>query len=343
VLMGVEQMGEIVERLIYAGRPAGQPAAVIQWGTTPRQRTIRGTLATIVEDARLQSIKPPAILVAGEVAALHDELSWFERLPLFGLRVLVTRSRSQASILVQKLRELGAAPVELPSIDIHPAEHAQALDHALAHMDTVDWVVFTSANGVRAALDRLLDSGRDVRALAHTRICAIGPATARALSSYGLRADLVPARFISTEIVEELKSHNVRGRRIVLFRSDIAPADIVSVLENLGASVESLVVYRTVPVDHRAEELRGLLDREEIDVLTFTSSSTVTNFVTAVGQERIHLAQSVPAVCIGPTTSETARAQGLRVESVAREYTVAGLVAAITGWASIRRKEQVQV
>jgi uroporphyrinogen III methyltransferase/synthase len=343
VLMGVEQMREIVERLITCGRPADQSAAVIQWGTTPRQRTVRGTLGTIVEDARAASIRPPAILVAGEVVRLHDQLAWFDHLPLFGLRVLVTRSRNQASSLVQTLRELGAAPIELPSIDIRPAEHTETLDAALAGLRDIHWVIFTSANGVRATLERLLQNGQDVRVMANARICAIGPATAAALTRYGLRADLVPPRFISTEIVAALRTANVRGKRIVLFRSDIAPADIVSGLEGLGASVESLVAYETVPVEHRAAELGGLIDREEIDLLTFTSSSTVTNFVKAVGEAGMPRARSIPAICIGPTTAEAARARGLNVVAVAEQYTVPGLVASVTEWAEGGRKETVHV
>jgi uroporphyrinogen III methyltransferase/synthase len=303
---------------------------------------VRGTLGTIVQAARAASIKPPAILVVGDVAALHDELGWFDRLPLFGLRVLVTRSRSQASTLVQMLRELGAAPIELPSIDIRPAEHSDALDDTLRRMDYVDWVVFTSANGVRATLDRLLELGRDVRALAQARICAIGTATAAALTGYGLRADLVPPRFISSEIVESLKAADVGGKRIVLFRSDIAPADIVADLERLGATVESVVAYRTVPVEHRAEDLRGLIDRDEIDVLTFTSSSTVTNFVNAAGEARMSRARAIPAVCIGPTTADAAHAHALQVVAVAQQYTVPGLIAALQEWAAEHRKERVK-
>lgn len=336
VLMGVEQMGEIVQRLLDCGRPKDQPAAIVQWGTTPRQRTVRGTLETIVETARASQVKPPAILVAGDVAALRDDLAWFDRLPLFGLRVLVTRSREQSSSLVRRLRELGAAPIELPAIDIQPVEHMEQLDAALARLDELDWLIFTSANGVRATLERLLAGGRDMRALANARICAIGPVTARALEHFGLRADLVPPKFISSEIVRSLADLGVSGAKIALFRSDIAPDQIVRDLTSLGASVGSITSYRTVPVEQRAEELRGLLDRDELDVMTFTSSSTVHNFMTAAGAERVDRARAVPSLCIGPVTAEAAHQHALRVEGVATEYTVEGLVQALIVWASER-------
>jgi uroporphyrinogen III methyltransferase/synthase len=342
VLMGVEQMAEIVERLIRSGRAPDQPAAIIQWGTTPRQRTVTGTLGTIADRARARSVKPPAVLIVGEVVTLHNQLSWFQDLPLFGLRVLVTRSREQSSSFVRSLRELGAAPIELPAIDIQPTEHLETLDAALHSLSSFDWVVFTSANGVRATMGRLLNSGNDVRVLGNTRICAIGPATERALRSYGLLADVMPAKFISNAIVQELGAVGINQARIALFRSDLAPTEIVDGLDELGASVESFVAYKTVPAPHRAEELRGLLDRCEIDVLTFTSSSTVANFMSAVGEERAVVVRNIPSICIGPTTAEAARNAGLHVESVASDYTVEGLVSAVVDWWSIRRQERMQ-
>jgi len=340
--MGVEQMAEIVERLIRSGRAPDQPAAIIQWGTTPRQRTVTGTLGTIADSARAQSVKPPAVLIVGEVVTLHNQLSWFQDLPLFGLRVLVTRSREQASSFVRSLRELGAAPIELPAIDIQPTEHLETLDAALHNLSSFDWVVFTSANGVRATMGRLLNSGNDVRVLGNTRICAIGPATERALRTYGLLADVMPPKFISSTIVQELGAVGINQARIALFRSDIAPTEIVDGLDALGASVESFVAYKTVPAPHRAEELRGLLDRREIDVLTFTSSSTVANFMSAVGEERAVVVRNIPSICIGPTTAGAARNAGLHVESVASDYTVEGLVSAVVDRWSIRRQERGQ-
>ncbi|MFN0071730.1 MAG: uroporphyrinogen-III C-methyltransferase [Chloroflexota bacterium] len=343
VLMGVEQMGEIVDRLLACGRPADQPAAIVQWGTTPRQVTVSGTLNTIVAKAQSQSVKPPAILIVGEVAALRDELSWFDRLPLFGLRILVTRSREQSSTLVQRLREQGAAPIELPAIDIQPVDDLAALDATMEALDTLDWIIFTSANGVRATMDRMVSTGRDARNLAGVRICAIGPVTARALQRYGLRADLIPEKFISTEIVRAFSELDIKGARLALFRSDIAPDAIVADLRALGASVESITSYQTVPVEHRAKELRDLLDHDAIDVLTFTSSSTVRNFLSAAGDERRQLAQRIPCVCIGPVTANAAREQGLQVAAVATEYTVDGLLATLVEWrSSLQNQEEKQ-
>jgi uroporphyrinogen III methyltransferase/synthase len=183
---------------------------------------------------------------------------------------------------------------------------------------------------------RILENGKDARVLANAEICAIGPATEQALMAYGLRADLKPAAFISTEIVRALEARDVSNARVALFRSDIAPVDIVTELQELGASVESFVAYRTVPAEHGAKDLRELLDNEKLDVLTFTSSSTVTNFVGAVGDDRLRAARSIPAVCIGPTTAEAARAAGLNVVGVAGEYTIPGLVAALIEWSIAR-------
>jgi uroporphyrinogen III methyltransferase/synthase len=210
------------------------------------------------------------------------------------------------------------------------------LGAALDRIEDFDWVIFTSANGVRATMDRILESGKDARALANSEICAIGPATEQALLAYGLRADLKPTRFISTEIVRALEARDMSNARVALFRSDIAPMDIVTGLQELGASVESFVAYRTVPAEDRAQDLRKLLDDGDLDVLTFTSSSTVTNFMRAVGDKRAGLARTIPAVCIGPTTADAARADGLNVVSVAREYTVPGLVAALIEWSAAR-------
>ncbi len=205
-LMGVERLPTIVERLLAAGRPAEQPAALIRWGSTPEQEVVTATLGTIAARARERGIRPPAALVVGEVVRLREELAWLEELPLFGARVLVTRAREQASGLAARLRALGAVPLEFPAIACAPLEDPAPLDAALATLPEQDWVVFTSQNGVTAAWERLTALGRDARAFGAAKVCAIGPATAAALAARGIRADLVPETFTTAGVLAALRA-----------------------------------------------------------------------------------------------------------------------------------------
>lgn len=328
-LMGVENLEAIAAELLAAGRAADTPAALIHRGTTPRQRTVIGRLDNIVELAR--GVPPPALLVVGQVVALRDRLNWFEARPLAGRRILVTRTRSQAGELAALLAEEGAEAIEFPTISIEPVADAAALDAAL--LAAYDWIVFTSANGVQAAWARLAALGRDARAFAGARLCAIGPATAAELARRGLIADFVPAEYVAEAVVAGLDV--AAGQRVLLPRADIARPDLAEGLRRRGARVDEVVAYRTRiagPADPRAAEIAAMLARGEIDALTFTSSSTVRGFAAALGLADGGRPRgwAWPRVaCIGPITARTAREMGAPVDVVAETYTLPGLVAAL--------------
>lgn len=329
-LMGMGNLAEIAEKLIENGRAPITPAAIIHRGTTPAQRVIVGTLADIAEKADSAGIGPPAAIVVGEVVGLREKLAWFENRPLFGKRVLVTRARTQASALSKLLTERGAVPIELPAIAIHPLPDPAELDRAVRDLLRFDWVIFTSANGVEAVWDRVRALGLDARCFGRTKIAAIGPATAEALESRGLRPDLVPSPFTSEAVLDALKQRGVSGCRILLLRSNIAPKDLVEGLARLGAEPHDIAAYLTRPAGESASRVKKMLESGEIDIVTFTSSSTVTHLLEAVGKE-VLLSRSVKISCIGPVTAAAAERAGLKVHILAREQTIPGLVAAIEG------------
>lgn len=334
VMMGVEQLGAIAESLITHGRPSDEPTALIHWGTTPAQRVVVGTLGSIARLAKEQSVGPPAVMVVGRVVRLRSALAWFERRPLFGLRVLVTRARAQASSFAAKLRDLGGEPIEFPTIQSLPPSDCGELDRALEHLREFDWVVFTSANGVRFGLARLLAIGRDARSFGSARICAIGPPTAESLTEFGLRADLVPPAFLTEAVLQSLRDSGVDRSRVLLLRADIAPPDLAGGLRQAGADVESVVAYRTVPDERARDQTIDRLRAREIDVVTFTSSSTVRNLINALGPDVRESLDGLPAICIGPVTAATARELGLQVIAVAAQHTIDGLLDALVAWRS---------
>ncbi|MBM3127370.1 MAG: uroporphyrinogen-III C-methyltransferase [Chloroflexi bacterium] len=322
-LMGIENLQGIVASLLETGRDAATPAALVRWGTTTQQQTIVGNLGNII--ARSRDLKPPAVLIVGEVVNLREKLQWFENRPLFGKRILVTRAREQAGALARQLAELGAEPLEFPTIQIQPLADYAELDAALAQK--YDWVIFTSVNGVNFVWERLTALGRDARAFAHTRIGAIGPATADELARHGVRADFVPREYVAEAIIEQIG--DVAGQRVLLPRADSAREALTQGLRARGASVDDVAAYRTVTTDAnapRAQEIRARIARGEIDAIAFTSSSTVRGFMNA--ELSIDNSQLTIA-CIGPVTAQTARDLGLRVDIVAAEYTIAGLIAAL--------------
>jgi uroporphyrinogen III methyltransferase/synthase len=336
-LMGVRNLPDIVARLTENGKLAATPVAVIRWGTTPEQRTVTGTLADIAARVEEAGLKPPAIAVVGEVVRLRESLSWFENRPLFGKRVLITRTRRQASTLARLLADAGAIPVELPSIEIEPIEDREAIDASIASLTNRQtdkptdrayaWVVFTSANAVELFFEHLAERGLDSRAFGLARIAAIGPATARALAERGLRADVVPTEYVAEAVVEAMRSLVAPKERVLLPRAESARAELVRGLESLGATVDEVPIYRAAVPSEASPEVLAELRAGRIDVVTFTSSSTVRNLVAMLGDAST-LERPLIA-CIGPITAQTAREAGLRVDVMASEYTVEGLVAAL--------------
>jgi len=335
-LMGVERLEGITARLIEAGRPAEQPAALVRWGSTPEQQVVSATLGAIVQEARVRGIRPPAALVVGEVVRLREHLAWFETLPLFGARVLVTRTREQASGLVARLRELGAIPLEFPAIATEPLTDTATLDAALRNVPDHGWVVFTSQNGVNAVLDRLAGLDMDLRTFAGIRIVAVGPATARTLRSRGLRADLVPETYSGAGVIQAMTANGVGGTRVILFQPDIAPPDLEDGLRSAGANVTRIAAYQNVAGPGRRAELERLL-ANGVDAVTFTSSSTVTSLAVALDGDRSPLDGAL-IVSIGPMTSAAAREAGLQVDVEAEQHTIDGLVDALCAAFRDRRR-----
>jgi uroporphyrinogen III methyltransferase/synthase len=328
-LMGIGNLPQLVEQLVAHGRPADTPVALVRWGTMPDQQTVSGTLADIVDKAQEAGLKPPAVTVVGQVAALCERLRWFEARPLFGQRVLVTRSREQASVLSAQLRAAGAEAIELPTIRIVPPEDWTPLDQAIASLSGCDWIIFTSVNGVRLFWQRLARAGKDARALHGVRLAAIGPASAGELEARGLRPDYVPQEYVAEAIATGMG--DVSGQRVLLPRADIARSALAALLRESGAKVIEVTAYRTLRPTVDADELRALLDH--VTVATFTSSSTVRHLVDMADSAGLDLPcalEKTTVACIGPITAHTARELGLPVHVVAEEYTIDGLVEALT-------------
>ena len=328
-LMGVANLSHIVAELVDHGRPPATPTAVIREGCGPRQETIVGTLADIEAKVTGREFGPPAVIVVGEVVRLREKLRWFDNRPLFGKRILVTRARHQASTLSKLLLESGAQPVEMPVIDVQAVPNTEELDRAILDLDMYQWIVFTSVNGVDAFFQRLYALSLDARWLRETKVSAIGPATAKALAENGLRPDYIPKAYTSESLVAGLKTHNVAGCRFLLPRADIAGKELSDGIARLGSEVHEVTAYRTVPlcpVDSRGKQM---LLSGQIDIVTFTSSSTVTNLLALLGGQSSAINDKAKTACIGPTTAGAAEKAGLRVDIVARESTIRGLVEAM--------------
>ena len=340
-LMGVGRLPEIAERLMSYGRDPDTPVAVIRWGTTGRQATIVAPLKSVADEVKKRGFRPPAIIIVGDVVRLRDKLNWFETKPLFGRSVLVTRSRTQASVLSKLLREMGAEPVEFPTIEIRPLKSYRKLDAVLRRLSDYHWLILTSANGVEYFFNRLYGKGYDVRDLKGVKVCAIGPATARALEDRGIRPDLVPAEYQAEGIIEELKTRRLKGRRILLARAKMAREILPRELKRLGAQVTVVPLYRTVKPSVAVEGIKGMLKEGKIDAITFTSSSTVKNFVKLLGREEVkELIMGVVVASIGPITAETARRYGIKCDIMAEENTIPALVKGLSHYFSREKQPE---
>jgi uroporphyrinogen III methyltransferase/synthase len=331
--MGVGRLAEISAGLISAGRAPNTPVACVRWGTVPEQRTVTGTLEDIADRVAEAGLKPPAIIVVGEVVALREAgLDWYERRPLFGHQVVVTRARGQAGELSTELERLGAEVYEFPTIEISPPESFEPLDDAIHNLDSFDWLVYTSVNGVEAFVERLRDWGLDLRAVPRdARVAAIGPATAKRLEKAGLRVDVVPGEYRAEALIEALEAGSLAGKRVLIPRARVAREILPEKLREAGAEVVVVPAYQSVPSSEGGEELSLRLRSGEIDCVTFTASSTVENFVGVFGaEESARLLSRTRVACIGPITADTARERGLRVDAEADQYTIPGLVEAVT-------------
>ncbi len=331
---GARQLPGILRNLLSHGRDETEAAALIFNGSLPDQQTVQGTLAELAMRPSEDLPTDPAILVVGKVANLREYLRWFDDRPLFGRRIVVTRSREEAGELVEMLEELGAEPIQAPAIRIMPAEDVEPLDRAAAEIGTFDWVIFTSANGVDFFMRRLLEGPGDVRDLKGVRICTIGPSTAARLSRYGIKVDLTPAEYRAEAIVEALKERGeIAGKHFLLPRADIARELLADELRRAGAEVTEVTAYRTLQESGSRESdpdiYRMLLERQ-VDAVTFTSASTVRNFARMLGEEpAADLLKSTVVASIGPVTAEAAEQLGIPTTVMPQTYTIPALVEAL--------------
>jgi uroporphyrinogen III methyltransferase/synthase len=329
VLMASTRMATSLTSLTRAGLPAQTPAAAVQWGTTAAQKTVVGTVATLAARCASENLTAPAVLVAGQSVKLREHLKWFEKLPLFGRRIVVTRAREASTAFARELRALGADVIEFPSIETARLASYAALDEAIDHIDQYNWIIFTSATGVDAFIARLKVLRRDIRAIGHASLCAIGPATAVRLEQYALQVVAVPREYRAEAIVPAIGSERIRGARILIPRAQVAREILPELLRDHGASAVTVVpAYRTIkPKPAGLQRMRELIRARQIDLVTFTSSSTVSNFCDLVGN-----VEGLKAAAIGPITAETARKHGFEVAVSPPSYTVPALIEAIGGF-----------
>jgi uroporphyrinogen III methyltransferase/synthase len=332
--MGVGNLAAIAERLQAAGRRGETPVALVENAATPRQRAVTATLATAADAADAAGVRPPAVLIVGEVVRLRERIAWLETLPLFGRTVLVTRTRRQASALSRRLAELGAHAIEAPTIEIHPPADWAPVDAALRRLAEFDWLVLTSPNGAAALVERMTALGLDARALAGTKLAAVGPATADALRERFLAPDLLPEAFtteaLGEALVQRLAADGAGGGRprILLARADIATGILPEALRSAGCEVEQVTLYRTVRPGALPADALDALRAGRVSWVTFASSSTVENFLALIEPAGVSL-EGIKLAAIGPVTAETLRSRGLPPAVVARPHTVEALVDAL--------------
>jgi uroporphyrinogen III methyltransferase/synthase len=328
-LMGARKLPTIVENLTRFGKDPNTPVAVIQWGTTARQKTWTGTLASIVDIAMKERISPPALTVIGEVVDLKPAIEWYEKLPLAGKTVVVTRAEDQAECFLNLLQDAGAEAYPFPVIQTVAPESWAPLDKALSHLKDYDGLIFTSTNGVKFFLQRLKETRTDIRELQGVRIYTIGPKTEDALAELGIQVDVVPKDFVAESLIASLQQENIQGKRFLLPRAKVAREILPEQIRAMGAEIDVVPTYQTIVPSKNIDDFVRRLQAGTINIITFTSSSTVTHFLQILGAEQRPFLKNVQIACIGPITADTARKNGLSVDILPKEYTVDGLATAI--------------
>ncbi|MGA7279951.1 MAG: uroporphyrinogen-III C-methyltransferase [Desulfocapsaceae bacterium] len=333
IYMGIKNLPTIVKNLMDHGRAPQTPVAVVRWASTPEQKSVVGTLADIADIVQREAIKPPALIIIGEVVNLRSSIDWFEKRALFGKRIIVTRTRDQASELVAGLEEHGASCYECSTISIEPVEDYQILDEALEMIDEYHWILFTSLNGVIYFFKRLYDKGLDARDLKGPDIGVVGKSTADLLLKYGVNADLIPPVFTGEGLAESLLDQGVEGRSVLIPRAVEGREILPETLRGAGAQVTIAPLYKNIAPGGRRDELRAELESGGVDMVTFTSSSTVRNFLTMVdaeNQEELErLMAGVKIAAIGPITAKTVTDSGLKVSVQPATHTIEAMIAEI--------------
>jgi uroporphyrinogen III methyltransferase/synthase len=326
MLMGVERLDAITRKMLARGSRPDLPVALVRWGTTARQKTIVGTLATIAERVRASGFEAPAIAIFGDVVLLRDELSWFEDQPLFGKRIVVTRTRRQAGILSSELRVLGADVIELPTIRIAPPANLREFAELVQDAHSYDWIVFTSPNGVEAFFEIFFKLYDDAREIGGAKIATIGPATAQRVRDFHLRVDMQPEEFVAEALLREFeKLGGIENLKVLIARAERARDLLPKGLAGMGAIVDEAFAYRTVAETSDVTGARRRFVEEGADLITFTSSSTVENFLDL----KLPWPAGMKVASIGPVTSATARERGLSVDVEANQHDIPGLISAI--------------
>ncbi len=334
--MGIKNLPNITEKLILNGRDPKTPVAVIRWASTPSHRTVTGTLETISDVVKKAGIAPPAVIVVGEVVTLRDTMNWFEKKPLLGKRIMVTRTRSQASELIAQLEELGADCIEYATIALEPPKSWENLDIALQQLNQYDWILFTSINAIQYFFTRLNFQQMDARNLAGLKIGVVGTATQDELLKYGLKADLLPDKeFTGKGLAKKLLTQDIKDKKILLPRAAKANEELPKTLSKAGADVNIVPVYRNVRPKNKEQDLRNELSNN-VDMVTFTSSSTFNNFgfmLNSKDDEEIKtLMGDIKIASIGPITGKTIKDGGLQVDVQPQKYTIKELVNSIKNY-----------
>ncbi|MFA5354178.1 MAG: uroporphyrinogen-III C-methyltransferase [Thermodesulfovibrionales bacterium] len=336
-LMGVKNINTITSKLLEHGKSADTPAAVVRWGTRPDQKTVVSTLKEIAALVKEEDIRPPAIMIVGNVVQLRDTLRWYEDKPLFGQRVLITRSYTKE---YEPIEDLGGEIFEFPTIAIAPPEDYTGLDNAIERIEGYNWIIFTSGNGVSYFMKRLMDRGRDVRDLKGIKICAIGTKTAEAVNRYGIRVDLIPEEFNAEGLIESFSRlspvGSLKGIKILLPRAEKAREILPEKVRELGGEIDTPVTYRAVKPMTHGKRLKRFLKGGRLTVATFTSAATFHNFLDIVGDEAIDLLKGMTIAAIGPVTKKAIEKAGLTVTIVPAEATIKAMVDEIVAWAGAK-------
>lgn len=331
--MGITNLKGVVANLIKYGRDPQTPVAIICWGTRPEQETVVGVLEDIMGRIHERHLALPGMIVVGEVVRLREKLNWFESRPLFGRRILITRPEEQASDMADELLRYGAETVEFPTIQVLPPEDWGELDRAISKVGSYDWIIFTSVNGVKFFKERLWAAGKDVRSLNGAKVCAIGPKTAEAVRQLGIIPDVIPKIYQAEGIVEEMQKLKIRGKRVLIPRAQKAREVLPEALRRMGARVEVITAYKNIKPPQHRDRIRSVLKGKKISVVTFTSSSAVSNFVEMFEPEELAtLMRNVTVASIGPITANTVRESGLTNHIMPEEYTIPALAQAIADY-----------
>lgn len=333
-VMGMKNLPEISKNLIKAGMDPKTPAALVHWGTMPNQRSLTATIEDLPDAAIREGFKNPSVIVVGYVVSLRDKLNWNEKRPLFGKTVVVTRSREQASDMVAMLMSLGARVIQFPTISIEPMDNYEVLDKAIQEIETFDWIIFTSVNGVQHFAERLRVAKKDSRALYNAKIAAIGPVTRKEVEKLGIIPDFVPETYVAEAVAEGLCQFAITGKNILIPRALESREVLPQVLEKAGANVTIAPTYKTVKAMANKEELLEALEANEVDCISFASSSTVRNFMECVDNDVLKKATNVKFASIGPITTETLKEFGFNTEIEPKDFTIPALLGEITKYFS---------